>query len=135
MLSRYPKVDKRISPEPNSGCWLWTGGASAGYARLRAVPGRTTLVYRLLWEDTYGPVPQGLELDHKCRVRLCVNPEHMEPVTRRENIRRGVAPIARQMMQTHCIRGHPLFGDNLYTYRTRYGFARKCKACKQLRRT
>ena len=133
------RIERKISRDP-SGCWLWLGGLSNGYGCMTAgwqyepKPRRTTLVYRLLYEEKYGLVPIGLELDHKCRVRRCVNPDHLEPVTRRENIRRGVSPVAREMQQTHCLRGHPFDAANTYIYKVKYGFARQCRACRTLNR-
>jgi hypothetical protein len=70
-------------------CWIWTLGTnSAGYGMSRGAGG-SRLAHRVLWEVEHGPVPEGLELDHLCRVRLCVNPAHLEAVTRAINCRRG----------------------------------------------
>jgi hypothetical protein len=71
-------------------CWLWlkTIGEN-GYGRARVLPRRWTVAHSKYYADKYGPVPAGLELDHLCRVRRCVNPDHLEPVTRSENVRRG----------------------------------------------
>lgn len=128
----WDRIDEKISPEPNSGCWLWMGSVgSHGYGQIGKIPElATTVVHKLLYEKKFGPVPKGLELDHLCRIRSCVNPDHLEPVTRRENLRRGISPIARQMQQTECKNGHPLSGDNLVTYRTKYGIGRRCKICR-----
>lgn len=115
-------------------CWEWTGGRQHdgyGWVWTGARPG---YAHRVVYEWLVGPVPEGLELDHLCRNRTCVNPDHLEPVTRRENILRGEGITAQQARQTHCKRGHPLSGDNLY----RHGGHRKCRACQrrmaQLRR-
>ena len=126
-------IDRKISPEPNSGCWLWTGAVgSHGYGQVGKTPEfNTTVVHKILYEEKFGPVPDGLELDHLCRVRCCVNPDHLEPVTRRENIMRGIAPSALQAKQSECKNGHPLSGDNLRTYKTKYGIGRKCKICAE----
>lgn len=67
-----------------SGCWLWIGHIENGYGRIGK-----RLAYRVTYERVHGPVPKGLELDHICRVRSCVNPDHLEPVTKVENILRG----------------------------------------------
>jgi len=73
-----------------SGCWLWTASLNAGgYGQFASGSIGTRLAHRWRWEMENGPVPEGLELDHLCRVRHCVNPAHLEPVTRRENLLRG----------------------------------------------
>lgn len=68
------------------GCWYWIGNIEFGYGRIG-----NRLAYRVIYEQQKGPVPAGLELDHTCRNRACVNPDHLEPVSRRENVRRGNA--------------------------------------------
>lgn len=106
-------------------CWIWQGALSRGYGYHNHEP-----AYRTNYVERFGPVPEGLELDHLCRVTACVNPDHLEPVTHRENILRSSAPMAKQAKQTHCIHGHPLSGDNLYT--TKQG-KRHCKTCTNRR--
>jgi hypothetical protein len=122
-------VFKRASPEPNSGCWLWVGKISdpRGYARTTNKHARTFLAHRLIYEALRGPVPLGLQLDHKCRVRSCVNPDHLEPVTQLENIRRGEGLSAKNRRKTHCDYGHPFSGRNLLIYRN--GKERVCRVC------
>jgi hypothetical protein len=96
LLRRFQaKVDVTAS------CWLWTGARTTGGYGLLKVDGRPEYVHRLSYEHHVGPIPDGLQLDHLCRVRCCVNPAHLEPVTGTENIRRG-EPATR----THCPRGH-----------------------------
>ena len=117
-------------PEPNSGCWIWLGTANQwGYGRVQRL-GKRTVAHRASYELACGPVPEGLELDHKCRVRLCVNPAHLEPVTRLENIMRGIGPeTARRRIlgKTHCPHGHPYAGNNLYDRQDRQN--RQCRTC------
>ncbi len=73
-------------------CWLWTGSKNDGYGKFRPVANqRPVLAHRYAYELLVGPIPRDLTLDHLCRVHSCVNPEHLEPVTRRENILRGKA--------------------------------------------
>lgn len=129
------RIERKIIPEPNSGCWIWLGSiGSHGYGNIGVTSG-TTIVHRILYENKYGKVPVGLELDHLCRMRCCVNPDHLEPVTRRENILRGDAPSAKQAMQTHCKYGHPFNEENTYFYKTKWGVARKCRACTKQRQS
>jgi hypothetical protein len=74
-----------------SGCWLWTGGKdTTGYGR-KSVKGRLQPAHRVFYEAARGPIPSGLVLDHLCRVKLCVNPDHLEPVKQVTNVRRGTS--------------------------------------------
>src|SRR2546421_6548023 len=102
-LSALARIAELSIPEPNSGCHLWIGheNAPGGYGRL-SYRGRLYLAHRLSYESAIGPVPAGLQLDHLCRVRCCVNPAHLEPVTGRENVLRGISPAARAAKATHC---------------------------------
>ena len=88
-------------PEPNSGCWLWIGAWAGpkGYGSMGR-DGKICKAYRVAYETFVGPIPPGLELDHLCRTPACINPKHLEPVTRSVNqFRRGQAI-------TQCPRGH-----------------------------
>jgi hypothetical protein len=90
---------------------------------VNAIPARA---YRITYETLVGPVPNGLELDHLCRVRACVNPGHLEPVTHRVNTLRGETVAARNARATHCPAGHPY--DEVNTYADRLG-RRSCREC------
>ena len=92
--------------------------------------GRLWGAHQLAYEAFIGSVPTGLEVDHICRVRDCLNPFHLEAVTHRENVLRGQGRAARQARQTHCLRGHPLAGENLY-YNAR-SRRRTCNTCRRL---
>ena len=121
-------VAARISPEPMSGCWLWTGHIThLGYGALKTAS-KTWKAHRLVYTLLKGAVPPGLELDHLCRTRSCVNPEHLEPVTHRENIMRGEGLAANCARKTHCKNGHPLSGSNC---RVRPDGGRRCLTCKR----
>lgn len=121
-LSEY--LARLISPEPNSGCWLWLGApVSHGYGQVKRGNVRVG-AHIAVYEEVRGPVPEGLELDHLCRVSCCVNPDHLDPVTHQENCRRGL--VGQNMRsKTHCPQGHPYFGDNLYLHKGR----RHCWTC------
>ena len=94
----------KVSPEPMSGCWLWTGARNGpGYGNL-GVNGHNRVAHRVAWLLEVGPLPAGLVLDHKCRNPGCVNPAHLEPVDHRENVRRGLLGE----LHTRCARGHDL---------------------------
>ena len=85
------------------GCWLWTAALSHGYGRF----GKGGAAHRLAWEDRNGPIPEGLVLDHLCRVPRCVNPEHLEPVTHRENTLTRCAPLASCLCGQDGVRPRP----------------------------
>jgi HNH endonuclease len=126
-LRFWSKVDKCA---PN-GCWQWIGRLSyAGYGQFY-VGDRCFRPHRTSYEWERGPIPDGLELDHLCRNRGCVNPDHLEAVTHKENVRRGRAlevMLARKRAVTHCPKGHPYEGDNLWTNSRGH---RWCKTCRR----
>ena len=106
-------------------CWLWTAAVqSKGYGSF-AVGGVTYQAHRLAYEDRHGPIPDGLQIDHLCRVRQCVNPDHMEPVTSVENTRRGFFD------RGECKNGHDLTQTPAYVTTTAAG--RKRRECRQCR--
>ena len=121
---------RRVTKGDPSECWLWTGSKDTpGYGRVQ-IDKKQVCAHRMAYELCVGPIPDGLELDHLCRVPLCVNPEHLEPVTRRENLLRGNTVPARRAAQTHCLRGHAF--DEANTYVDARG-RRGCRACGRLR--
>ena len=105
--ARYVRpLEDYIEKEPNSGCWLWTAHVDRlGYGHVTR-GGQNQRVHRVMYELAKGPIPEGLTIDHLCRVRSCVNPEHMEPVTQRVNVLRGEANAAKNARKTHCQNGH-----------------------------
>lgn len=120
-----------VSIDAASGCWLWVGATrGTGYGAF-GIGRRQFQAHRVAYELLVGPIPQGLQIDHLCRVRRCVNPAHLEPVTQRENLLRGNTIVAAQAAQTHCKRGH-LF-DEANT-RVRNG-QRLCRACSLMHAT
>lgn len=119
-----------------TGCWEWQAATRFGYGVYRH-EGRTRPAHRACYEILVGVVPTDLDLDHLCRVRNCVNPEHLEPVTRKENIHRGLAMVNGEYnrVKTHCPKGHPYSGDNLYVAANGQRACRKCKAAASRRRS
>lgn len=131
----WAKVDK-TGPLPKwapflGPCWLWTGAVTGGggYGHFRR-DGVSSVAHRTTYELLVGPIPVGLELDHLCRVRRCVNPAHLEPVTHLENVRRGLG--GQQPRRSHCIRGHEFTPDNTYV-KPSTG-KRSCRACRRIHR-
>lgn len=106
-------------------CWIWTGyKQKSGYGQI-TVNRKSYKAHRLVYSLLVGEIPDGKQLDHLCRVRNCVNPDHLEPVTQAENIRRGESPWAINSKKTHCYKGHELTENNLYI---KDGY-RLCKIC------
>lgn len=113
----------------NTGCWEWTAYVDRlGYGRF-SWNGTMGRAHRFAYALLVGPIPEGLELDHLCKVRCCVNPAHLEPVTRQENIRRS--NVGRpQAERTHCPQGHPYDEKNTrYKLYAKGCIGRVCRAC------
>lgn len=119
-----------VNVDQSTECWLWTGSISSnGYAKA-AMKRAMVLPHRVFYEHFKGVIPQGIQIDHLCKVRHCVNPIHLEAVTAAENNRRSTSPSALNGRKANCHRGHALTGPNLYT--TPDG-RRQCKACQPIR--
>jgi hypothetical protein len=113
------------------GCWIWMGSKNnGGYGKIgRPRSGnRGVSVHRASYELLVGPIPAGYQIDHLCKNTSCLNPAHLEAVTPRENVLRGNTFARHQAAQTHCVKGHPLSGDNLYRHPDG---SRKCRACRR----
>jgi hypothetical protein len=121
------RLTEKIRVLPN-GCWEWTAAKQKGYGTISVGtrPGGGSIVaraHRLVYEMAIGPIPSGLEPDHLCRNRACVNPWHLEPVTHLVNVQRGPNP---RSLQTHCKHGHEFTPDNTIC---RAKNRRGCRAC------
>ena len=117
-------------PDDAVGCWMWTGSTSnGGYGAFFPAEDEAVGAHRFAYELVKGPIPEGRQLDHLCRNRLCVNPDHVEPVTQHENLLRGEGFAGINSRATHCPKGHPYSGENLYVRPDRPG--RGCKECKR----
>lgn len=132
LLARF--LAKVSLPDSIEECWIWTGATTRrvnGYGRF-SVMGRLSLAHRFAYEFARGPIPAGLEIDHLCRTPPCVNPWHLEPVTRSVNVRRGTAiekSIELQRSKTACPAGHPYDEANTYLVPGSNDH-RQCRACK-----
>lgn len=119
----WRKVDKTAA------CWTWTGARQVeGYGRfmVSSTPRVLALAHRFSYEQLRGPIADGMTLDHLCRNTSCVNPAHLEPVSREENALRG----SRNATKTHCDAGHEFTPENTYSAPSRPG-VRWCRACRR----
>lgn len=132
MVRLWSKVDQngqipvyRLDLGP---CWIWTAGRNSdGYGHLK-VSGHMVDAHRFTYELLVGSIPPGLELDHLCRVRLCVRPSHLEPVPHEVNVKRGKSGW-NWREKTHCPQGHPYDASNTYVHQG----ARHCRTCRRER--
>lgn len=121
------KVLTKIQIRPD-GCWEWTGCRTAADYGTFSYRHANVLAHRFVYEHFKGAIPAGLHLDHLCRHPWCVNPEHLEPVTCRENLLRGIGPPAVNAAKTVCSRGHPLTEGNVQFKRGH----RICLECRKI---
>lgn len=122
------RFDDGYTPEPNTGCWLWTGSlTTSGYGQF-SWKRRMMQAHRLSLELRGVAIPEGMVVDHVCRVRSCVNPDHLRVVTQRQNVLENSESLpAKQVRRTHCPKGHPYSGDNL----SKSAPHRVCMTCKR----
>lgn len=124
------RLQRRTQVEPG-GCWLWTGPISnRGYGLLNTKH-KSQLVHRASYEVHRGPIPGGMTLDHLCRVRHCLNPEHLEPVTAQENILRSPFTMAsRWARRTSCVNGHVFTPENTMWVKTSRSPGKRHRTCR-----
>lgn len=124
------RLEAKYVKDQQTGCWVWHAAVSPGPASGKWVygvmqfGGRMQMAHRISYQLYRGPIPAGKQLDHLCRNTRCVNPWHLEPVTAKENINRGVNA---QLEKTHCPKGHALAGENLYQ---KPNGNRECRICR-----
>jgi len=134
MTDALDRCLRHVVPDIVTGCWLYVGTLNRkGYGKFSVnhiIKG--LLAHRFVYTELKGPIPAGMCLDHLCRHRNCVNPDHLEPVTQAENIRRGLGNKRDNgnSKKTTCKHGHPLTEDNIY--RPPSG-GRHCVTCDKLR--
>lgn len=123
-------LERNSVPEPNSGCVLWLRYLNPeGYGKVYDNDRRRYVwAHRASYEQAKGPIAPGLQIDHLCRVRNCINPNHLEAVTPKVNTHRSESLSAKNARKTHCDRGHPLEGENLYSWTDGH---RHCLICQK----
>ena len=122
-----PAVERFLSKvEITPSCWIWMAQKVRGYGQFR---GERSMMraHRFSYELFVGPIADGMTIDHLCRNPSCVNPEHLEPVSMRENTLRGFGPSAQNARKTHCIHGHALTDKNLILHKDG---RRQCHQCR-----
>ena len=127
VLRFFKKVEMR------DGCLEWTGyrdkdGYGTYSPHAYGVKKNPERAHRYIYELVKGPIPDGLVVHHRCENKSCVRLDHLEVVTHRENLLRSDTPSRRNLMKTHCPKGHPLYGDNLYV-RKDGRVSRGCRSC------
>lgn len=119
----------KIIPEPNTGCWLWTAFCmDNGYGQF-TFGGKHYLAHRASYTHFNGVIPEEKQIDHICKVRCCVNPDHLEAVTCRENLLRGETVTAHHATKNACDNGHPYTAENTRVWKG----IRICRACHRQR--
>ncbi len=123
-----PTMEERFwaKVEKTETCWLWTASLHQGYGVLWN-GSRMEAAHRIAYKLLKGNIPSTLELDHLCRNPQCCNPEHLELITHRQNILRGISPAAKRAKQTHCPQSHPY---DLFNTRIKPDGTRSCKKCR-----
>lgn len=120
-------ITTAIAPAHPDECWPYGGTLTKPGYGLMSLAGVQVFAHRLSYTLLRGLIPEGLQLDHLCKNRRCINPNHLEPVTFVENVRRELAPASVNRRKTHCNDGHELSGDNLHVYRGK----RYCRTCRR----
>lgn len=133
-LKYIPRGDKErlmVKVKKIDGHWMWNGSLDGNgkYGGFH-YKGKQRRAHRVAWELFVGPIPEGMVLDHMCRVTQCVNPDHLQVVTQRENLLIGETLQAENAKKTHCIRGHEF--NDINTYFTPSG-GRACRPCRRFR--
>jgi len=116
--------------DPRTECWNWTARMSHGYGQFSiGATGKRYQAHRYVYEQLVGPIPEGVELDHKCRNRACVNPKHMELVSHKVNCRRGDMGL-HNFVKTHCKNSHEFTPENTMIRKGPQGQEwRQCREC------
>lgn len=112
-----------------NGCWEWTGAKCSGGYGCLTFEMKMIRAHRASYEEFRGEIPKGMVIDHLCRNRGCINPNHLEVVDNRTNCLRGIGPTAKNFKKTHCPKGHAYKLENIYFVKRGNHFNRLCKTC------
>lgn len=121
-VASVDEIFARISPRVNfmaEGCFVWEGQTTNWGYGIISVSGTKQAIHRFVYEQVFGPIPEGLVIDHMCRNKLCVNPSHLQAISHEENVALG------GLRKTHCPSGHEYNEENTYMYRN----SRRCRKC------
>lgn len=129
-----PPVDRiALYVNAEGDCWLWSGARDdTGYGDV-TYQGKSWKAHRWVWSVMVGPIPEGMTIDHLCRVRHCVNPDHLEVVTQGVNTLRGYGPAGRHARTRECPKGHPYDAENTYRFPDGRRDCRTCRAASRRR--
>jgi len=126
-MSNLPPTDRFFSKvNKTDGCWLWNSTPSTKGYGMYWVDGKYALAHRYSYQKFVGDIKDGYQIDHLCRVRKCVNPEHLQQVTQKENILRGTGVTSVNHKKTHCMNGHEFSKENTYITKKN---SRRCRIC------
>jgi hypothetical protein len=134
MTSKLPinEIIKTKVKKDKNGCWNWTGnGTNSGYGQIGVgnCGTKRAMAHRFFFEKMVGKIDDGMQIDHLCRNRRCVNPKHLRQCTVRENVLSGNGFSAQNARKTHCVNNHELSGSNIMIIKTGVGNQRRCKKC------
>lgn len=126
------RIQAKTMPIPFSGCMVFMGAVNnLGYGTIK-IDGKKKMVHRVMYEELVGKIPNGMVIDHKCRIPGCWNPSHLDVVTQAENVFRGFSPHANNARKSACDRGHPFDGKGFRLEPQPGGkVMRRCLICRR----
>jgi len=137
IIPPFDRFMQKFKVNPKTGCWIWTGtyddkGYSQLFLKQEKITRKATKIsgHRFSYLTLKGKIPPGMQIDHICRTRGCVNPEHLRLVTPRENVLLGIGPAAEHASKVACVNGHPFTIENTYVWKGKF---RKCRECRRIK--
>lgn len=131
-----PYFASRVEIGPKNVCWPYNGYTIKGYGKVNRRRGKIKRYYnahRWAWILLNYEPESNIEIDHLCKNKLCVNPNHLEAVSKRENLKRSNCKSSINSKKTHCLNGHEFNNENTYWFKNKYGMMRKCIPCAKKR--